>query len=52
MGQCSTKQDIRSVAPEPEPSPSENYIQNSPNLTKRRIKRTRSRIILNGLKSN
>lgn len=52
MGQCSSKQNIKSVTPEPDPSPSEIYIQDSPNLTKRRIKRTRSRIILDGLKSN
>jgi hypothetical protein len=47
MGQCQTKQDIRSVLPEnnPESLPSEKYIKDSTNLTKRRIKRTRSKII-------
>ena len=46
MGQCSSKPNIRSVVPYSSEQVSEMYLQNSPNLTKRRIKRTRSKIIL------
>lgn len=46
MGQCSSKYSVRSVVPYNSEQVSEIYIQDSPNLTKRRIKRTRSKIIL------
>jgi hypothetical protein len=47
MGQCQTKYSINSIVPYSvsESQLSENYIKDSHNLTKRREKRTRSRII-------
>ncbi len=54
MGQCQTKQDVRSVLPDntSEQQPSENYIKDTTNLTKRRIKRTRSKIIYDAVKGS
>ncbi len=54
MGQCQTKQSIRSVVPitSTETNIIENYIKDSTNLTKRRIKRTRSKIIYDSFKTN
>jgi hypothetical protein len=46
MDICSSKYDIRSIVPlNTEMIISENYIRDSNNLTKRHIKRTRSKII-------
>lgn len=50
MGQCSSKYKINSVVPYGSENVSELYIKKSVNLTKRRIKRTRSKIIYEGLK--
>ena len=54
MGQCQTKQDVRSVLPETtsEQQPSEKFIKDTTNLTKRRIKRTRSKIIYDAVKGS
>lgn len=54
MGQCQTKESIRSVLPEvtSEQQPSENYIKDATNLTKRRIRRTRSKIIYDAVKGS
>ncbi len=50
MGICSSKYDIRSVVPlNTEIIVSEDYIKDSNNLTKRRIKRTRSKIIYDAI---
>jgi hypothetical protein len=52
MGQCQTKENIRSVLPDntSQEQPPESYIKNATNLTKRRIKRTRSKIIYDSIK--
>jgi hypothetical protein len=52
MGICSSKYDSRSVLPlNTKIIQEENYLKDSNNLTKRRIKRTRSKIIYDGVKS-
>jgi hypothetical protein len=54
MGQCQTKQNVKSVIPYniSESQLSENYIKESSNLTKRRLRRTRSKIIYDSFKLN
>lgn len=50
MGAFSSKYSVRSIVPYNfEDTASEVYIMESPNLTKRRIKRTHSKIIIDGL---
>jgi hypothetical protein len=52
MGTCSSKYDSRSVVPlNTKIIISEDYLKDSNNLTKRRIKRTRSKIIYDAVKS-